>query len=130
MSTEYSNIVADLLCVSHEFGHCGLVNLGEGNVSARLDESTFLVKASGSSLGTLTEENLTECRFDQLLPLLDSKPVSDTEIEAALLESRVDSSALKPSVETLARLLAMISCFRSQYLRALAALSIPFRGGI
>ena len=100
MSTQYSNIVADLLSVSHEFGHRGLVILGEGNVSARLDESNFLVKASGSSLGTLTEENLTECRFDQLLPLLDSKPVSDTEIEAALLESRVDSSALKPSVET------------------------------
>jgi rhamnose utilization protein RhaD (predicted bifunctional aldolase and dehydrogenase) len=100
MNAERSDIVADLLSVSHEFGHRGLVILGEGNVSARLDDSTFLVKASGTSLGTLVEENLTECRFDRLLSFFDGKPVSDTEVEAALLESRVDAGALKPSVET------------------------------
>jgi rhamnose utilization protein RhaD (predicted bifunctional aldolase and dehydrogenase) len=100
MMSDRSNIVLDLLSLSHEFGHRGLAILGEGNVSARLDDSTFLVKASGSSLGTLAEEHLTECRFDRLLSFLDGKAVSDTEIETALLESRVDPSALKPSVET------------------------------
>ncbi|HZC35274.1 MAG TPA: class II aldolase/adducin family protein [Chthoniobacterales bacterium] len=100
MNVERSNIVADLLTLSHEFGHRGLVILGEGNVSARLDDSTFLVKASGSSLAVLTEENLTQCRFDRLLPSLKSKAVSDAQVETALLESRVDPNALKPSVET------------------------------
>lgn len=100
MKVERSEIVADLLNLSHEFGNRGFVILGEGNVSARLEESSFLVKASGSSLGTLTEENLTQCRLDRLLPVLNGKPVSDTEVEAALLESRVDSNALRPSVET------------------------------
>jgi rhamnose utilization protein RhaD (predicted bifunctional aldolase and dehydrogenase) len=100
MNFDRPNIVRDLLSISHEFGNRDLVILGEGNVSARLDDSTFLVKASGSSLGTLTEEHLTECRFDRLLPFLSEKSVSDSEIEAALLDSRVHSSALKPSVET------------------------------
>jgi rhamnose utilization protein RhaD (predicted bifunctional aldolase and dehydrogenase) len=100
MNTEQSNIVADLLTLSHEFGHRGLVILGEGNTSARLNDATFLVKASGSSLGTLTEDQLTECHFNQLLSFLDSDSVSDAEVETALLESRVDPSALKPSVET------------------------------
>ncbi len=100
MNRERPNIVADLLSLSHEFGQRGLVILGEGNVSARLDDSTFLVKASGTNLGTLVEANLTECRFDRLLSFFDDKPVSDTEVEAALLTSRADPGALKPSVET------------------------------
>jgi rhamnose utilization protein RhaD (predicted bifunctional aldolase and dehydrogenase) len=100
MTDERSNIVADLLSLSHEFGERGLVILGEGNTSGKLNDSTFLVKASGSNLGTLTENQLTECRFDRLLPFLDGKLASDSEVEAALLDSRVDSSALRPSVET------------------------------
>jgi rhamnose utilization protein RhaD (predicted bifunctional aldolase and dehydrogenase) len=100
MNNERTNIVADLLSLSHEFGRRGLVILGEGNVSARLDDSTFLVKASGTSLETLKEGQLTECRFDRLLSFFNDKPISDIEVEAALLESRIDSGALKPSVET------------------------------
>jgi len=34
---------------------------GEGNVSERLTEDTFLIKASGTSLHTLSEEDLTLC---------------------------------------------------------------------
>jgi rhamnose utilization protein RhaD (predicted bifunctional aldolase and dehydrogenase) len=100
MNSERSGIIADLLNLSHEFGQRGLVILGEGNVSARLDDSTFLVKASGTSLGALAEENLTECRSDRLLSFFEDKPISDTEVETVLLESRVDPAALKPSVET------------------------------
>jgi rhamnose utilization protein RhaD (predicted bifunctional aldolase and dehydrogenase) len=100
MNSERANVVSDLLSLSHEFGSRGLVILGEGNVSGRLSESTFLVKASGTSLETLVEGNLTECRFDRLLPFLDDKPVSDPEVETGLLAGRVDPGALKPSVET------------------------------
>jgi rhamnose utilization protein RhaD (predicted bifunctional aldolase and dehydrogenase) len=100
MNSNRAKIVSDLLSLSHEFGQGGLVILGEGNVSARLSESTFLVKASGTSLGTLVEEHLTECRFDQLLSFFDDKPVSDAEVETALLAARVDPAGLKPSVET------------------------------
>jgi len=37
---------------------------GEGNVSIRQSEDTFLIKASGTSLYTLSEEDLTLCNTD------------------------------------------------------------------
>lgn len=75
--------------------------LGEGNTSVRLGAETFRVKASGGNLGRLTEEGTVECRFDKLLPLLDSEGLGDAEIDRALFDSRVDASAGKPSVEAL-----------------------------
>src|SRR4051812_45857698 len=92
-----------LLDLSHELGReeRGLAILGEGNTSARLDKSTFGVKASGSNLGTLLVEDVALCRFEALLPLLERNDMSDAEVDAALLDSRVDESSKKPSVEAL-----------------------------
>src|SRR5579884_2645007 len=90
-----------LLDLSHQLGReeRRLAILGEGNTSVRTDEATFLVKASGSNLATLAPAGVTACRFDALVPLLDAKRMSDADIDARLLESRVDPSAKKPSVE-------------------------------
>ena len=95
--------IAALIDLSHELGReeRDLAILGEGNTSVRLDAETFAVKASGSSLSTLREEDVTVCRFDALLPLLEQTQLTDLEIDQALLDSRVDSSAKKPSVEAL-----------------------------
>jgi rhamnose utilization protein RhaD (predicted bifunctional aldolase and dehydrogenase) len=92
-----------LLDLSHELGReeRGLAILGEGNTSARLDESTFAVKASGSNLGSLREEDVAVCRFEALLPLLEREGMNDLEVDTALLDSRVDESSKKPSVEAL-----------------------------
>ncbi len=91
----------ELLAMSHELGREDrqLAILGEGNTSTRLSDETFLVKASGTSLSTLQEHDLVECRFDVLLPLLENKKLSDAEIDNALMASRVDSRSKKPSVE-------------------------------
>jgi rhamnose utilization protein RhaD (predicted bifunctional aldolase and dehydrogenase) len=78
-----------------------LAILGEGNTSTRLVGDTFLVKASGCSLGTLTARDIVECRTDVLLALFDRKGLSDTEIDRALMASRVDRRGKKPSVEAL-----------------------------
>jgi rhamnose utilization protein RhaD (predicted bifunctional aldolase and dehydrogenase) len=93
--------LASLLKLSHDLGRedRGLAMLGEGNTSCRLDEDTFLVKASGSALGNLRADQLVACRFSVLLPLLKSSGMTDAEVEKALLESRMDPSAPKPSVE-------------------------------
>ena len=93
----------DLLKLSHDLAnpHHPLSILGEGNTSTRLDGKTFLVKASGSSLGTLREQDVVECRFDVILPLLEKGEVSDAEVDATLMISRLDSSAKKPSVEAI-----------------------------
>jgi len=89
-----------LIELSREFGQARWTILGEGNTSGRIDQKVFAVKSSGSSLGTLTEIELTHCYFDALLPVLDRKGVSEQEIEEILLNSRVRPTALKPSVET------------------------------
>jgi rhamnose utilization protein RhaD (predicted bifunctional aldolase and dehydrogenase) len=73
--------------------------LGEGNTSARLGDETFLVKASGTTLGTLREEDVVQCRHAALLPMLEKDGLTDEEVDNALLEARVDKKAKKPSVE-------------------------------
>jgi len=61
-----------LVELSREFGQARWTILGEGNTSGRIDEKVFAVKSSGSSLGTLTEIELTHCYFDALLPVLQT----------------------------------------------------------
>jgi len=105
-----------LLKLAHELGSeaRSLAILGEGNVSARAPRATglgeeaaaaggtFFVKASGSSLAMLDVEGLTECRAGELIAALDSRTMSDAEVEAALLASRVaGEAARKPSVEAM-----------------------------
>jgi rhamnose utilization protein RhaD (predicted bifunctional aldolase and dehydrogenase) len=101
MSQPASEKIAALLKLSHDLGRedRGLAILGEGNTSCRLDQDTFLIKASGSSLAHLDEGDLVACRLEALSPLLKAGEMSDAEVEKALLASRVDSSQPKPSVE-------------------------------
>lgn len=94
-------ILQDLLTLSHELGRedRGLAMLGEGNTSARLTEETFLVKASGTCLGTLKEDDVVECRLSALLPMLGKDDLTNQQVDDALLASRVNLKAKKPSVE-------------------------------
>ena len=96
-------ILKDLLTLSHEIGRedRDLVLLAEGNTSALLPGESYLVKASGTCLGTLTEQDLTECKMSAVLPMLDTAEMSDEEIERALLDARIDKAAKKPSVEAM-----------------------------
>jgi len=98
-----AEITAALITLSRDLGaeHRQLAILGEGNTSARIDGATFVVKASGSSLGTLTEADVVECRFDPLLAMLERDDLTDQGIEDELLASRVDPSAKKSSIEAL-----------------------------
>lgn len=93
-----------LLALSHDLGReeRRLAILGEGNTSARIDDGTFLVKASGSRLADLAPAGVTACRFEPLLAAVaanDRPP--DQELEALLLGARVDPAARKPSVEAM-----------------------------
>jgi len=93
----------DLLQLSHELGveSRGMAMLGEGNTSARRDEETFWVKASGTNLAALKPEQLVACRFKNILAMMEQTEMADAEVNRALLDCRVDSDALKPSVEAL-----------------------------
>src|SRR4051812_30546760 len=92
---------AKLLKLSHDLG-CPqrlLAILAEGNTSTRLTPEIFLVKASGTNLGSLQDQDLVECRADVLTQLLDKTNLKDSEVDGVLMESRVDRNARKPSVE-------------------------------
>lgn len=95
--------LAQLLALSHELGRPDrdLAILGEGNTSALRPDGTFLVKASGSNLATLAASQVTACRSDTLLALLDQKSLPDAAIDDALLAARTDAKAKKPSVEAI-----------------------------
>lgn len=98
-----TDTLKSLIALSHDLGaeHRQLAILGEGNTSAKLSDETFLVKASGSSLGTLRENDLVECRFAPLLAMLEQDDLTDQQIEDELFGCRVDSNAKKPFVEAL-----------------------------
>ena len=97
------DIRVQLLSLSHDLGREDrrLAILGEGNTSARLTAATMLVKASGSNLGALSPLGLTECRLTDLTALLERSRMPDTAVDDALLASRVDPAARKPSVEAI-----------------------------
>jgi len=77
-----------------------LAILGEGNASTHLSESTFAVKGSGHSMGTLKLEGLAQCDFEPLLEAVEAKEVI-LDSDAVLLASRIDQKGIKPSVEAL-----------------------------
>lgn len=103
MNAPASSLLDRLLTLSHELGRedRALALLGEGNASARSGEASFLVKASGANLATLAPAGVSECRLPDLLRPLDAPSFSDAEVESALLASRVDPAARKPSVEAM-----------------------------
>jgi rhamnose utilization protein RhaD (predicted bifunctional aldolase and dehydrogenase) len=95
------SIIDEIISLSRELGREDrkMAILGEGNTSCRIDNRTFLVKASGSSLSTMTEADVTECRFEPLLDLLDLSDASDEKILSVLQASQVDAKAKRPSTE-------------------------------
>lgn len=79
-----------------------LAILGEGNVSADVGDGTFLVKASGSSLATLTRNDLVRVRSATILHAVDAPgdPPDDADVAEVLRVARLDADAPAPSVET------------------------------
>jgi rhamnose utilization protein RhaD (predicted bifunctional aldolase and dehydrogenase) len=96
------SITQELVQLSRELGREDrhLAILGEGNTSADLGDGSFLVKASGTSLGTLTEDGLSRVSHAKVDKLLGKAHVSEQEIEDGLVACLADESHKKPSVET------------------------------
>lgn len=96
-------VLQQLIDMSHRLGieGRGLVILGEGNTSARIDETTMYVKASGTQLGTIKAEGLVEVRTPKVLEMLDGPELTDSEIKARLRAAMVDPEGkYLPSIET------------------------------
>jgi len=107
-----------LVMLSHQLGDpaADLVVLGEGNTSAALGDGTFLVKASGTSLGGVTEDDLVRLDHAAVLELIDDASLDEhdqaglaTRLREASRET--DAGAASPpkpaSIETMLHALAL-----------------------
>lgn len=76
--------------------------LGEGNTSARLDEDSFLVKASGTTLATIAADDFLPVSISKVTGILDDPAAGDAEVAAALRASVLrEGESRMPSVETM-----------------------------
>lgn len=97
------SVVMELLSLARTLGDptADLAILAEGNVSAREDEESFQVKASGFSMRTIGPEGFVQVRFAPILAAFDAGELTDAEVRECLAESRVQrASPVMPSVET------------------------------
>jgi len=97
-----SSILERLVDLAHELGrpdrHLSII--AEGNVSADLGDGSFYVKASGGQMATIDGNGFTRVKAKVILDALDQPDKSDEEIRKVLENSRVDSQAKLPSIET------------------------------
>ncbi|NDJ52239.1 MAG: class II aldolase [Chloroflexi bacterium] len=93
----------ELITLSVELGKPGndYVILGEGNTSARANDETFWVKASGKSLNNIDAGGFVQVDYAAVITTLDSRSLSDSAIKQALREATIGETELLPSVETM-----------------------------
>ncbi|MFQ5855283.1 MAG: class II aldolase/adducin family protein [Anaerolineae bacterium] len=114
-----TDLLNELVAMSHWLGDPArdLVILGEGNTSARVDEHSFFVKASGMTLREIEPDGFVEIAFAPMLEFLDHGDPSDEATTEALMAARVDPTVpfgqaqdkpLRPSVETPLHALALV----------------------
>ncbi len=110
MSGDHDALLDELAGLSRSLGRPekGLVILGEGNTSVRLDAESFLVKASGTSLAAADQGSFVRMDFGRTLALLDLKDPTDDELGEALMGATSGGEGgLRPSIEAPLHALAL-----------------------
>ncbi len=87
-----------------------LVILGDGNTSARCDQDTFWVKASGACLNQISADGFSKVKLKSVLGMLEMGDLSDEQIHQELDKAKVDPGGRHPSIETLLHGLAYSLC--------------------
>ena len=95
------DVLDELVGISAELGapDHDLAILGEGNTSARADEETFWIKASGSQLAKAGRDGFVRVRFSPILEAMDGPLLDDTALRELLKAATVEGQRL-PSIET------------------------------
>ena len=95
--------LSELISMSRELGRPenDYVVLGEGNTSARIDDSFFYVKASGKYLRDSDENTFIKVKLPEAVAILDKGSLTDDQIKAELAAVCADTdNRLRPSIET------------------------------
>ena len=104
------DILAEVIAMSRTLGDPALdyVILGEGNTSARADEQTLWVKASGVYMLGIKAAAFVRVRLAPMLAMLDGPDLTDEETKDQLSWAKVDPQTQeRPSVETALHALAL-----------------------
>ncbi|WP_051580487.1 class II aldolase/adducin family protein [Pseudonocardia acaciae] len=98
-----------LVRLSHQLGDpaADLAILGEGNTSAALGDGSFLVKASGATLGRITEDDLVRLDHAEVLALVDDPTLDDHDVAALSARLAASHEGKPASIETMLHALAL-----------------------
>ncbi len=98
------SVLRELVRMSHYLGdpERAYAILGEGNTSARIDDDTFYVKASGTTLNSIDAGGFVAVSISKVTAILDDPAADDATVTRVLKESLVDQNETRrPSVETM-----------------------------
>jgi rhamnose utilization protein RhaD (predicted bifunctional aldolase and dehydrogenase) len=104
-----NNILTQLVAMSNNLGDPAndYAILSEGNTSAKADDETFWVKASGTELRTINAGSFVQVSFERTLALLN-QTLDDAGVKDGLKAAKVDPAiTAHPSVETVLHALAL-----------------------
>ncbi|GMV91008.1 MAG: hypothetical protein AMXMBFR82_07860 [Candidatus Hydrogenedentota bacterium] len=99
-----SNIMQQLVDMSRYLGDPskGYAMLGEGNTSARIDDDSFYVKASGTTLSTIDESGFVAVSISKVTAILDDPSAGDEDVSRVFKEALLDpKETRRPSVEAM-----------------------------
>ena len=102
MAACVTNPLESLIKMTRALGEPALdyVIIGEGNTSMRLDDESFLVKASGHQMQGIGESGFVAVRFAPMLTMLDDPPATLSQQKAITQAAKVDpADARSPSIE-------------------------------
>jgi rhamnose utilization protein RhaD (predicted bifunctional aldolase and dehydrogenase) len=102
-------VLRELVLMSRHLGlpEQGYVILGDGNTSARIDQATFWIKASGAQLHRIPRSGFVQVALAPVLEMLEEKELSDAEIKRGLSQAQVNPKRPHPSIETTLHALAL-----------------------
>jgi rhamnose utilization protein RhaD (predicted bifunctional aldolase and dehydrogenase) len=108
-----NNLLDELWMLTRELGEPSrdCVIIGEGNTSARVDDDTFLIKASGQQMETIEPTGLVAVRLGPILELLSAEPAPSVDQQKATARAaKLDASAPDPSIEVTFHALLLEEC--------------------
>lgn len=108
-----TDLISELWTLTRTLGEPArdCVIIGEGNTSVRVDDDTFVIKASGQQMETIDRAGLVAVRMSPILALLDADPVPSMEQQKAQARAaKLDLNAPDPSIEVSFHALLLAEC--------------------
>jgi rhamnose utilization protein RhaD (predicted bifunctional aldolase and dehydrogenase) len=97
-----NEILNQLIAMSCELGRPenDYVVIAEGNTSAKVDDHSFWIKASGANLHQIGETGFVQVRFDVIQDMMSHTALSDDDVSKYLAAAKVDPTVrARPSTE-------------------------------